>query len=84
MGEGVKAEITDMILHYMMPKTQRSPEVLKITNYFDQLEDKAQELDRRELGVATVVSYDGFTCSRCGAIEEYKFKYCPNCGHRLI
>lgn len=50
----------------------------------DQLEAKAAELDNRENGVATIVSYDGFTCSRCGCMEEYKFKYCPNCGHRLI
>jgi DNA-directed RNA polymerase subunit RPC12/RpoP len=49
-----------------------------------QLESKATELDSREKGVLVKESYDGFTCSRCDDMEEYKFNYCPSCGYKLI
>jgi hypothetical protein len=82
VGEGVNkgvANLRDCVQWYIPSQYEDG-----CLEELDQLEAKVQELDRREFGVVTLVSYDGFTCSKCDAMEEYKFNYCPNCGHRLI
>ena len=55
----------------------------------EELQSKAQELDRRERGVKpskTFVSCDDLYgyCGQCDRGVTDKFKYCPECGTKLI
>jgi exosome complex RNA-binding protein Csl4 len=73
-----------------VPKTlfkgqQENFELLHIMKQLDQLEAKAQELDRRENGALVVnenvLGVDYLMCSNCGALAGNK--YCDNCGFKL-
>jgi len=64
-----------------------------IIEELDQLEAKAEELDRRENGVAVTFSHfevfayatkDYYTCSNCKRDDVMEdTKYCPRCGCRI-
>ena len=60
--------------------------LLPLMNSIDQLEAKAQELDRREKGALVVaenvLGVDFLMCSNCGALAGNK--YCDHCGFKLI
>ena len=65
---------------------EQTREVLPIAKrHLDQLEAKAQELDRREKGVAVSWMHRFPNCGKCDSpVDGKSNNYCGGCGTKLI